>query len=109
MKDPKQMTPSPAEEKRWARQRCAELIVENMEAEPDAMKKYLPLLNVLEENGYKKAAGLIREIISDEKNHLLILQGMLQEFDGDIPVADDNVQGALQKIKKAIEKDEDEE
>lgn len=101
-------TPSSAEEKKWQKQRCAELIVENMEAEPDAIKKYLPLLNMLEEGGYKKAADLIREIISDEKNHLLILQGLLLEFDGDIPVADDNVQGALRNIKKAIEKDADE-
>lgn len=105
MKGPKEY--SPAEDREWTKERCAELIVENMKAEPDAIKKYLPLLNALEEGGYKRAAGLIREIISDEKNHLLILQGMLQEFDGDIPVADDNVQSALQNIKKAIEKDED--
>lgn len=97
------------EQKKWTKQRCAELIVENMEAEPDAIKKYLPLLNLLNEGGYKKAADLIREIISDEKNHLLILQGMLLEFDGDIPVAEDNVQSALRQIKESIEKDSDEE
>lgn len=98
---------SPAKEKEWTKQRCAELIVENAKAEMDSISKQLLLGNRLEEAGYHKAAALNREIISDEKNHLLIYMGMLQEFDGDIPIAEDNVQGALQKIKKAIEKDEE--
>lgn len=97
----------PSEEKKWNKNCAASQIVENMEKECEAIKEYLPLLHTLEDGGYKTAAKLVREIISDEKNHLLILQGVLQEFDGDIPVADDNVQGALQRIKKAIEKDSD--
>lgn len=106
IKAPKE--PSMEERREWTKQCVAREIVENLEAEAEAIGKYLPLLNQLREGGYKKAEALVREIISDEKNHLLILQGMLQEFDGDIPVAEDNVQGALQRIKKSIEKDVEE-
>ena len=100
---------SPEEEKKWARQRCAELIAENMEDESEVIKKYLPLLFNLENNGFKKAAVSIREIISDAKNHLLILQGLLLEFDGDIPVAFNDANEALKKIKNALKDDQNEE
>lgn len=102
-KEPKRV--NAFDEREWTKRRAAELIVENMEDEAEAIGGYLPLIACLEEGGYKKAAALIREVVSDEKNHMLILQGLLQEFDGNIPVADDNVQGALQKIKKAIAPD----
>lgn len=97
---------SEEEQKKWARQRCAELIAENMEDESEEIKKHLPLLFMFEQNGFKKAANSLRGIIADEKNHLLILQGMLLEFDGDIPVASDDVNAALRRIKAAL-KDED--
>ncbi len=93
--------------KQWNKNRVAELIAENLESESKAIKEYLPLIATLEEGGYKKAVALIREIVSDEKNHLLILQGLMQEFDGGIPVANDDIQEALQKLKNAIKKEED--
>lgn len=96
---------TPEQKERYERRCIAHSIVENMEDEAEAIKNYFPLIGSLEDGGYRKAANIIREIVSDEKNHLLVLQGMLQEFDGDIPVAEDNVQKALQSIKRAIEKD----
>lgn len=95
----------PQVDKKWRKQSCARQILENMEKESEALKEYMPLLQSLTDGGYKKAAALIREIMSDEKNHLLILQGILLEFDGGIPVSEDNVQTALRSIQKSIEKD----
>jgi rubrerythrin len=90
----------------WNKSLCANLIAENLEKESEAIKEYLPLLKSLEDGGYKKAVSMIREIISDEKNHLLLLMGLIQEFDGDIPVSSDGIQKALSAIKNNIAKEE---
>lgn len=83
-------------------QQIAILIAENLEKEGEAIKEYLPLIFLCEKLGKNKAARMFREIISDEKNHLLLLMGALQEFDGDIPVAADGIQKTFDELKQNL-------
>lgn len=58
---------SPAEQHKWNKRCVTSNVVENMENETEAIKEYYPLLHSLEDHGYEKAAGLVREIIADER------------------------------------------
>ena len=85
---------------------AAELILENIESEAEAQTKYNPLIYVLDKLGDKRNADKIRGNIADEKNHLLIDQAMLQEYDGDIKIASDGSEEAIDEIEKSIEEKE---
>ena len=50
----------------------------------------------------KRATDTIRNLISDIKNHTLILQALLLEFDDSIPVAEDGVAKALNDLRDAM-------
>jgi rubrerythrin len=95
-------------EKKWTKREICTRIAENMLKEAEAIKEYLPLLNDFEDNGDKKSAGMVREIIGDEKNHQILLMGLLQKYDGGIPVAADGVQQVLGSIRNNLKEDGDE-
>lgn len=71
--------------------KVAELAAKNMEAEAEAIKEYLPLLDALLEAGDTVGANIVKEIIGDEKNHQNLLQVILMHHDGGIPIASDDM------------------
>ncbi|MDR0905298.1 MAG: hypothetical protein LBN00_03840 [Oscillospiraceae bacterium] len=71
-------------------------ILANMEDEADAQRGYQKLLTL--EGLTAGDRKQIAEIISDEKNHLIILQAMLRDYDGDISPADDGLKQAISEL-----------
>lgn len=61
----------------------------NIEGEWDAVRGYDLLLQFLEKYNDEESIEHVREIISDEKNHAMLLRDILLKYDGDIPVAED--------------------
>lgn len=61
----------------------------NIEGEWDAIRGYDLLLQFLEKYNDQESIDHVREIISDEKNHAMLLRDILLKYDGDIPVAED--------------------
>lgn len=61
----------------------------NIEGEWDAIRGYDLLLKFLEKYNDQESIDHVREIISDEKNHAMLLRDILLKYDGDIPVAED--------------------
>lgn len=61
----------------------------NIEGEWDAVRGYDLLLQFLEKYNDEESIEHVREIISDEKNHAMLLRDILLKYDGDIPVAKD--------------------
>lgn len=60
----------------------AALIAENNQSEQDAIKNYEVLLSCLKDVGASdEQLAVIEEIISDEKNHTVLLNQLLQEYD----------------------------
>lgn len=60
----------------------AALIAENNQSEQDAIKNYEVLLSCLKDTGATdEQLAVIEEIISDEKNHTILLNQLLQEYD----------------------------
>lgn len=60
----------------------AALIAENNQGEQDAIKDYEVLLSCLKNAGATdEQIAVIEEIISDEKNHSMRLNELLQEYD----------------------------
>ncbi|MDR1361374.1 MAG: hypothetical protein LBJ18_03690 [Rickettsiales bacterium] len=76
---------SKEENLKWAKETVAARIAENLIKESESIKEYLPLIQILEDNNFKGGARMIREIIADEKNHIILLMGLIREFDGNIP------------------------
>lgn len=65
-----------------AKNSIAALIAENNQSEQDAIKQYEVLLSCLNDVGAsKEQIATIEEIISDEKNHSMRLNELLQEYD----------------------------
>ena len=61
----------------------------NIEGEWDAIRGYDLLLQFLDKYNDQESIDHVREIISDEKNHAMLLRDILLKYDGDIPVAKD--------------------
>lgn len=58
------------------------LIAENNQGEQDAIKDYEVLLSCMKDAGASdEQLAVIEEIIADEKNHTLLLNQLLQDFD----------------------------
>ncbi len=73
----------------------------------DLQKEYFKLITSLSEGGYKRATDTVRNLISDVKNHTLLLQALLLEFDDSIPVAEDGVAKALNDLRDAMKDTEE--
>lgn len=76
----------------------AELICKNLKDEAEAIEGYLPLLETLTD---PDDISVIKEIISEEKKHAILLQAMLFKYDGDILMEkpDDALEFMKTKIK----------
>jgi rubrerythrin len=66
----------------------ASQIALNAEGEHDAIEGYEKLIPWLEKYDDQESIGHIREIISDEKNHLELLTNILKKYDGIEPAKD---------------------
>ena len=82
----------------------ARLIAKNIKAEAEAREEYLPLIKLLEENGDKEGADLIRDIFAEENKHAIILEAMLYKYDGNIPTEASHAMEALDFLKKHMSK-----
>lgn len=76
-----------------------ELCAKNIADEAEAIEGYYPLLDELEAAGDKEGIALVKEIISDEKNHLNLLQGIMLKHDN-IDIAGDNMAETFAFLKK---------
>ena len=94
--------PSLIPNKEWTKSAAARGIMECQENLLELQKEYFNMIDTLEEGGYKRAAGTVKNLISDIKNHNLILQALLLEFDGGIPVAEEGVAKALKDLRDAM-------
>ena len=101
---PKQI---PMSDKQWTKEAAARTIIESQKELLELQSRYFGLVGTLEEGDYKKATATIKNLISDIKNHALILQALLLEFDGGIPIGEDGVSKALKDLRDAM-KDTDE-
>lgn len=80
----------------------AELVAKNMKAEADAIEEYIPLIAALEEAGDTEGANMVREIVSDEKNHQNLLQVILLHHDGGIKIAEDDMKETFAYLAKNL-------
>jgi hypothetical protein len=89
-------------DREWRKADAAIRIIDCVGKAVDLQKEYFKLITSLSEGGYKRATDTIRNLISDIKNHTLILQALLLEFDDGIPVAEDGVAKALNDLRDAM-------
>ena len=89
-------------DKEWTKADAAIRIMDCVGREMDLQKEYFKLITTLAEGGYKRATDTLRNLISDIKNHALVLQALLLEFDDNIPVAEDGVSKALNDLRDAM-------
>lgn len=89
-------------DREWNKADAAIRIMDCVGREMDLQKEYFKLITTLAEGGYKRATDTLRNLISDIKNHALVLQALLLEFDDNIPVAEDGVANALNDLRDAM-------
>ncbi len=89
--------------KKQLRAFAAQWLQYNAEAESEAQDKYSNLLYILDRLGDRDNIDKIREIQGDEKNHLLVIQAMLKDYDGNIKIASDGAEEALRELEINIE------
>lgn len=78
-----------------------EYCAKNIADEAQAIEGYYPLLAALEEADDKDGVEIIKEIISDEKNHLNLLQVIMAKHDN-IKIASDDMKESFDFLKKFI-------
>lgn len=102
-KEPKLMT-----DKSWTKASAARQIIECQKQLLEVQSTYFSLIGTLEEGEYNKAIEVIKGGVSELKNQELLLQALLLEFDGGIPIDEEDAMKALSELRKAL-KDTDEE
>lgn len=93
---------------KWTKDAAARTIIDCQKELLEMQSRYFSLLGTLQEGKYKRAIDVTKRMIAEIKNQNLVLQALLLEFDGGIPVEEDGVKEALDKLRKALE-DTDEE
>lgn len=78
-----------------------ELCAKNIADEAKAIEGYYPLLEELEEAKDEESIALVKEIISDEKNHLNLLQAIMLAHD-EIKIAKDEMPEVLDYLKRNL-------
>jgi rubrerythrin len=78
-----------------------EYCAKNIADEAQAIEGYYPLLEALVEANDLEGANLVKEIISDEKNHLNLLQVIMAKHD-DIKIASDDMEATFDFLKKIV-------
>ena len=101
---PKQISMS---DKQWTKSAAARNIIECQKQLLELQESYFGLVGTLEEGEYKRATETIKNLISDIKNHSLVLQALLLEFDGGIPVSEEGVAKALKDLRDAMKDTEE--
>lgn len=81
-----------------------ELCAKNIADEAEAIEGYYPLLEALELEKDEEGIAIIKEIISDEKNHLNLLQGLMMQYD-EIKIAGDGMAETFNFLKSKTTKD----
>ena len=72
-----------------AKNSIASLVAENNQSELDAIKNYEVLISCLKDVGAsEEQIATVQEIIADEKNHIILLNKLLQEYDDIKPKKD---------------------
>ena len=89
-------------DKKWTKSAAARTIIESQKKLLELQESYFGLVGTLEEGEYKRATETIKNLISDIKNHSLVLQALLLEFDGGIPVSEEGVAKALKDLRDAM-------
>lgn len=67
----------------------ASQVAQNIMSEWEAIEQYYLLIQWLEKFNDIKGIEAVEEIISDEKNHAMLLRELVQRYDGNIPMAKD--------------------
>ena len=67
----------------------ASQVAQNIMSEWEAVEQYYLLIQWLEKFNDIKGIETVEEIISDEKNHAMLLRELVQRYDGNIPMAKD--------------------
>lgn len=96
-------------DREWRKADAAIRIIDCVGKATDLQKEYFKLITTLSEGKYKKAADTMRNLVSDIKNHNLILQALLLEFDDGIPIDEDGAMKALNDLRDAMKDTEQEE
>lgn len=96
-------------EREWRKADAAIRIIDCVGKATDLQKEYFKLITTLSEGKYKKATDTMRNLVSDIKNHNLILQALLLEFDDGIPIDEDGAMKALNDLRDAMKDTEQEE
>lgn len=78
-----------------------ELCAKNIADEAEAIEGYYPLLEELEAIKDEESIAMIKEIISDEKNHMNLLQAIMLAHD-EIKIAADDMPEVLDYLKKNL-------
>ena len=78
-----------------------EYCAKNIADEAQAIEGYYPLLAALEEAKDEDGIALVKEIISDEKNHMNLLQVIMLKHDN-IEIAKDEMAETFDFLKKNI-------
>lgn len=89
-------------DREWRKADAAIRIIDCVGKAVDLHKEYFKLITTLSEGKYNRATDTIRNLVADIKNHNLILQALLLEFDDNIPVAEDGVASALNDLRDAM-------
>lgn len=76
----------------------SEMIAANMEAEGDAIKQYLPLMDALREAGDAEGLKLIEDITAEEMKHSLILTAMLKKQNANVKVEASGAKEAVEYL-----------
>ena len=67
----------------------ASQIADNIQSEWEAVSQYYLLIQWLKEYNDVESIRHVEEIISDEKNHAMLLRKIVRKYDGNIPMAKD--------------------
>lgn len=78
-----------------------ELCAKNIADEAEAIEGYYPLLEELEEAKDEESIALVRRIVSEEKNHMNLLQAIMLAHD-EIKIEKDNMPEVLDYLKKNL-------
>jgi len=94
------------EMKRTAMAEIAAALAANASDELVAQHGYIELAELMEANGAPaEHVAKIREIAGDERNHTITELALLAYYDPKTKIASDDIEGALETLKKQLDSD----
>lgn len=79
-----------------------EMIAKNMEAEGEAIKEYIPLMDALKAVNDMDSLKAIQDIVAEEMKHSLMLTALLKKLDSNVMVEKEGADDALAYLKKHL-------